>query len=470
MKKKIVELFVVFSLIVHSFIIINIMYTGDRTSYTPRDMDTTEGVSGEIISDTPRTPERPIRETPSTVRRNLLRDFENADEDQTCVKGVRNEPNYTSTPLPDPLSDQLTEEYTTEPGWCRFVALWIMTIFLGSGVLFALYMYFPGYMLLCLTKEILISGGLCILCIILVSIIVKLVSRNTKRTPNNPNTRRSTPKREPRRNVSFRSPESFISDQYHPRDVTRDDKRTATQISVKRTFKGDGDDIWSEFIRYFENIAELNVWSDDRKRRVLFTVLRGQAETYAYGLSDFQRSDYSNLKSALDERFGHRAMKESYVAEAKLRRKRESESFRDFGQAIEDLYRRAYPSNREYVQESSMKTFMDNCSSDEDFRLAVKRTRPKTLQDAITASMQEECIRLTENRKSKREYKPPVFGVNKPRETTNGEMKIERREYNGRYCYKCKTSDHSYQNCPTKSGNGPNTNRQRPLNMNGPRQ
>lgn len=265
------------------------------------------------------------------------------------------------------------------------------------------------------------------------------MTRNTKRTPNNPSSRRSTPKRETRRNVSIRSPDTFTSDQYHPRDVTHDDKRTATQISVKRTFKGDGDDIWSEFIRYFENIAELNLWNDDRKRRVLFTVLRGQAQTYAYGLSDFQRSDYNSLKSALDERFGHRSMKESYVAEAKLRRKRDSESFRDFGQAIEDLYRRAYSNNREYVQESSMKTFMDNCSEVEDFRLAVKRTRPKTLQDAITASMQEECIRLTENRKLKREYKPPVFGVNKPRETTNGEMKTERREYNGskRYCYKC---------------------------------
>ena len=72
-------------------------------------------------------------------------------------------------------------------------------------------------------------------------------------------------------------------------------------------------------------------------------------------------------------------MKESYAAEAKLRRKKGTESFRDFGQAIEDLYRRAYPDNRENVQESSMKTFMDNCSDcTEDFRLAVKRTRPKT--------------------------------------------------------------------------------------------
>lgn len=42
---------------------------------------------------------------------------------------------------------------------------------------------------------------------------------------------------------------------------------------------------------------------------------------------------------------------------------------------------------------------MDNCSDNEDFRLAVKQTRPTNLQDAVTAAMQEECIRMTENLK-----------------------------------------------------------------------
>ena len=69
---------------------------------------------------------------------------------------------------------------------------------------------------------------------------------------------------------------------------------------------------------------------------MLFTVLRGQAETYAYGLSESARCDWEKLTTALDGRFGHKAMKESYIAEAKLHRKKETESFRDFGQAIED--------------------------------------------------------------------------------------------------------------------------------------
>ena len=120
-------------------------------------------------------------------------------------------------------------------------------------------------------------------------------------------------------------------------------------VPLKRTFKGDGTVIWSEFIRYFENIANLNQWPEQRMRRILLTALRDQAEAYAYGLPETILQDYNSLKNALNQRFGHTALKDSYIAEAKLRRKRDNETFRDFGQAIEDLYRRAYPDNREYM-------------------------------------------------------------------------------------------------------------------------
>lgn len=81
-----------------------------------------------------------------------------------------------------------------------------------------------------------------------------------------------------------------------------------------------------------------------------------------------------------------------------MRRKSTNENFRDFGQSKEDLYRKAYQENRDYIQESSLKTFLDNYSEASDFRYAVKRIPPKTLQEAIiTAAMQEECNRLGEN-------------------------------------------------------------------------
>ena len=245
----------------------------------------------------------------------------------------------------------------------------------------------------------------------------------------------------------------------------------AQNISVKRTFKGDGSDIWTEYIRYFENIAELNDWNEDRKRKVFFTALRGQAETYVYGLSESVRNDWNLLVEAMYSRFGHKAMKESYIAEAKLRRKRQNETFRDFGQAIQDLYRRAYPENREYVQEGSVKTFLDNCSENEDFRLAVKRTRPLSMDEAVTSAMQEECIRLTENRKfrDQRNQRPPIYQVQGRTDEIRNQRKgfINKGQYKNtesdsqtsratenrqqRKCYRCGSSEHLLRNCPVKS-------------------
>lgn len=73
---------------------------------------------------------------------------------------------------------------------------------------------------------------------------------------------------------------------------------------------------------------------------------------------------------------------------------------------------------------------MDNCNADNDFRLAVKRTRPKSLQEAVTAAMQEECIRMTENRNLRsKENNPirPVYGVSEfPR---NAEVPVTKKPY-----------------------------------------
>ena len=381
----------------------------NRTRYSPRDMGLTAGVGQQSVIETPRGTEVfPQGNTQThTTKRNLLGAFEDAESEQTIPMEIEGsdfpQPVDTSTTIG---SEQRVEE-ENKMQWSGFVFIWSVIFAIGGIIVFALYKYFPIFMLKCFTKDIIISGSVAVLCAILVSVMLKYSFQNRKSAQSQHFRKSVTPRLRYKKNVSPETPVSRTGTTYSLPEVSVQKQGRPHQITVKRTFSGDGTDIWSEFIRYFENIAELNEWESDRKRKVLFTVLRGQAETYAYGLSDSERNDWESLITALDARFGHKAMKESYIAEAKLRRKKGTESFRDFGQAIEDLYRRAYPDNREHVQESSMKTFMDNCSDTEDFRLAVKRTRPKTLQDAVTAAMQEECIRMTEDQSyaEKRTYR-----------------------------------------------------------------
>ena len=429
------------------------------TSYSPRDMELTEGVQDRPLSETPRG-----RLRLSTVRRNLADTFDEAaaDPDETFPLEIGGgQPLHASTPR---IVDT-AEGSNTKSQWRNLFLFWIFMFVLGGACVLAIYRYFPGYMLLCLTKEFLVAGSLAMMCVILLSVIMKLVSADSTKPVAADNRTQPSPQTVQRKRPMVQTPRPASTDRSSPRSemMTFAEGHGAPQIQIKRTFKGDGNDIWIEFIRYFENVAHLNDWTTDRKRRVLFTTFRGQAETYAYGLSDAERGDYEQLKQAMDNRFGHKAMKESYITEAKLRKKKDSESFRDFAQSVEDLYRRAHPDNRDFVQESSLKTFLDNCCDTEDFRLAVRRTRPKTLQDAVTAAMQEECIRVSEDRKHAdgKPYKPRVYQVNQPQVMKDKEpMPIQRNvhaqgdiERPKKACYRCHSTEHLIKNCPKRVKN-----------------
>ena len=98
------------------------------------------------------------------------------------------------------------------------------------------------------------------------------------------------------------------------------------EYPLRRTFSSGNADVWTEFLQYFENLAELNAWGQETSRRVLLSTLRGQAETFAYGLPFVFQCDYNRLKQKMEERFGHMAMKERYMAEAKLRKRQAGES------------------------------------------------------------------------------------------------------------------------------------------------
>ena len=171
---------------------------------------------------------------------------------------------------------------------------------------------------------------------------------------------------------------------------------TTCDFPCRLTFSDQGMDVWHDFRRYFENISQLNNWSCEYSRRTLLCCLRGQAEVSVYGLPTSEQSDLELLLARLEERFGPANLKDSFIADAKLRRKCKDESYREFGQVVEDLYRKAYPNNLDIVKEQSLQTFLDNCHESTDFRLTVKRTDPKTIQEAITSAMKEECLRMTE--------------------------------------------------------------------------
>ncbi|CAG2193100.1 unnamed protein product [Mytilus edulis] len=172
-----------------------------------------------------------------------------------------------------------------------------------------------------------------------------------------------------------------------------------SEVQVKRTFSGSIDDVLADFLRYFEIIATLNAWNEERNRLVFFTILRGQVETYVQGLSSYIQMRWQNFNFFKDGvtvwTFKH---ERKIPCGGKIKKK---ETWR------------AYPSHPELVQENSIRSFLDACCESEEFCMFIRRTKPKTLQEAVSSAMQEECIRMNEGNVNKVNRRNNVYTVEK---------------------------------------------------------
>ena len=285
--------------------------------------------------------------------------------------------------------------------WCKFLTFWMVVIFVFLAV------YFGGKKFMAIgshTVEVLTGyfheflPHFVLVCIFLLSslVLVCYSSCSHKST----NTIRNSPSK-----LKLTEAGSGISTAGKSESNMQLTAKRSRDFPCRRTFSGTGTDVWHEFRRYFQNLAILNNWSKEESRRTLLCSLRGQAEAFAYGLHPCEQNDCDLLFSKMEQRFGIINMKDSYLADARLRRKQKNETYREFGQSIEDLHRKAYPDCAEIVGELSLSIFLDNCHESADFRLAVKRTRPKCLQDAVIAAIQEESLRQSEHQKPRNDYR-----------------------------------------------------------------
>ena len=182
----------------------------NRTRHSPRDTEFTAGVGQQSVIETPRGTEVfPQRNTQTTTaRRNLLGAFDDAESEQTIPMEIEGsdfpQPADTSTPL---VSEPTVEE-ENKTRWGGFLFIWTVIFAIGGFIMFVLYKYFPGYMLMCLTKEFLISGSLSVLCAILASVVLKYIVQNRKSAQRQHFPKSVTPRLRVKKNVSPETPVS----------------------------------------------------------------------------------------------------------------------------------------------------------------------------------------------------------------------------------------------------------------------
>lgn len=140
------------------------MFGGEYTTFSPRDMELTGNIPPAS------TPESRVVTTPKTrgsvTRRKLLPEFDRESPSPIQIHTEYNESTavYDSN-LPSP---------NVESKWSSFLRFWITVILLCVTLLVAVYHYFPGHLLYCLTKEFLVISLLLVLLVILMSAVWKM--------------------------------------------------------------------------------------------------------------------------------------------------------------------------------------------------------------------------------------------------------------------------------------------------------
>lgn len=166
-------------------------------------------------------------------------------------------------------------------------------------------------------------------------------------------------------------------------------QETKDNVTYRREFEGK-DEEWYDFRVFFERMAALNGWNEETQLLRLLCSLRGGAEQYANGLPKSDKENIVSLMAALEVRFGPYEERDTYLAEAKQRRKKTGESYREFAQGIEILLRKALPGQEIAIQLIGRTIFTDNC--DPKVRKTIRQAKAKTIREAVEAAVFDEKV------------------------------------------------------------------------------
>eukprot|EP00731_Ephydatia_muelleri_P029883 Em0021g406a len=251
-------------------------------------------------------------------------------------------------------------------------------------------------------------------------------------------------------------------------------------------------------IEHFEDCAAVNKWdSDEEKLKWIRVRLTGKAHTAYRRLAQDARTKYGECKDALRRRFHPDSSRDLHMAELQVRKRQNDEDWASFGDALRVLADKAYPDLEEKARERlALNQFLSQIE-DSHLSFSVRQTRPKTVEAAVTTTIEMETYLGHSSSKSitgtvsipTQQHSEPVCAVPHQKEpavatvTTEGtkEMKllVERldrlekllqepssgsqgrpplRRFGGRYCgrstvtcWSCGGMGHIARNCPVSS-------------------
>ena len=163
-------------------------------------------------------------------------------------------------------------------------------------------------------------------------------------------------------------------------------------VVLPDTFTGEAG--WDDWICHFENVADVNGWTNAQKLKWIKVRLTGRAQKAFQRLSAEARADYKEAKKALKARFEPESKKTRYQAEFQTRRKKKSENWADFVEDLRVLADKAFPELQEDARERlALNSYLGQLEQPQ-VAFSVKQKRPLTLDDAVTATLEMESYMI----------------------------------------------------------------------------
>ena len=163
-------------------------------------------------------------------------------------------------------------------------------------------------------------------------------------------------------------------------------QRPSRPLVLPETFDGERD--FDEWISHFEDVADLNGWNDGEKLRWLKVRLVGKARVAFNRLTHVTQQSFATAKEALHNRFEPDSKRELYKVELERRKKSEKESWADYGDALSQLARKAFPNLQDEAREQlALNRYMDQLKNPQ-ISFSVKQRRPRSIQEAVSATIE----------------------------------------------------------------------------------
>jgi len=166
--------------------------------------------------------------------------------------------------------------------------------------------------------------------------------------------------------------------------------RTSRPVITPDAF--DGDNGWDEWIGHFNSVSRVNEWNDRTKLLWLEVRLVGKARKAWNRLTTEQKNNYDSAVVALRRRFEPESRRDLYAAEFQTRGRKPNESWGELADNLRSLADKAFPDLDEVAKEKLSVDRYLTLIRKPDVSLAVRQRRPRTLNDAVSATLEIEAF------------------------------------------------------------------------------